>query len=140
MDKDGNSLNIESIPDGDEDDCMVCLESSTDSAPLMTPSSFFVSDCRCKYLAHERCMTEWVMKQADNSKRLSCPYCNSNVALAFDYGLLLTPRDVRIDMHMTGPPASRTQKICESNKYSIMCRCFCCVSFLIFIVFVYILM
>lgn len=145
IDMDDNSLDNESITDDDENHCMVCLESSTDSAPLITSSSFFVSDCKCKYLAHEECMTEWVMKQINNKKQLLCPYCNLNVTLTVDYGLLFESQDVCLEIAMvTSPPQSRTQKICHvisgTDKCSTICRCFFCVFFLMLIVFVYILM
>lgn len=144
MDIDDNSLNDNPMLQNDEDYCMVCLDSSSKSAPLMTPSSFFITDCRCKYRAHEKCMTQWVMQQINSDKRLLCPHCNSNVALAVDYGIFFKPQDVRIDLPMiTSQPRSRRQKICEMisevDICSIICGCFYCVSCLMFIVFVYIL-
>lgn len=147
MNTDCNGLNdVDAMLQNDEDYCVVCLDGSTESAPLITPSSFFVSDCKCRYLAHKKCMTKWVMKQINSNKQMLCPNCNSKVSLAvdYDYRVVLQPQDVRFDMStITRPPRTRRQKIyeliSEIDKCTIICGCFYCASFLMFLVFVYIL-
>lgn len=116
MDLVGGDSNEESIVNDDEELCMVCLSKSSDFAPLMRPSSFFVSKCECRYLTHERCMTSWVRRQTGEQKPLLCPYCNSPVSLTVDYGMFLKPRDSCIDMPLIPDHQQRTNSICK-----IMC-------------------
>ena len=89
-------------------------------------------------------MTEWVIKQINSNRQMLCPNCNSKVTLAIDYRLLVQPQDVRFDMSMiTTQPLSRRQKIyqliSEVDNCTIICGCFYCISFLMFLMFVYIL-
>ena len=114
MDRDGNVINNVSTLQDDEDHCVVCLDGSTETEPLMVPSSFFVSECRCKYLAHKKCMNEWVTKQIKSNKQMLCPNCNSKASLAVEYELVVHPKDVRIDLTAnTNRPRTRTQDICD---------------------------
>lgn len=139
MDSVGSGSSEESIVDDDEEQCMVCLTKSSDFAPLMRPSSFFVSDCKCKYLSHERCMTAWVRQQINEHKQLLCPHCNSVVALTVDYGLFLKPTDTCIDMPIIMPtPRRRTmcEIICDSDRTCNLCGCFCFVLLMTFLLFV----
>ena len=133
MDSVGSSSNEESIVD-DEEQCMVCLCRSSEFAPLMRSSVFFVSECKCKYLAHERCMTAWVKRQINEHKQMLCPYCNSVVDLTVNYGMVFNQCDTGIEMSLIIPADQRRrQNICETERCWSVCGCLCGVFFLAFI-------
>jgi hypothetical protein len=127
-----SNSNEESSVD-DEEHCIICLFRLSDFAPLMRPSAFFVSECKCKYLAHEQCMTAWVKRQINEHKQMLCPHCNSVVTLTVNYGMFLNPHDTCIDMPLILPDQRRRQNTCETEICWSLCGCICGFFFLAFI-------